>query len=146
MAQAPVDVYQLADDLGIPVHDVVSKDDDFAGSLTHSGGDYVIRTNRLHHPNRRRFTVAHELGHFFLHRDLIENSITDSVKYRYKPEANRLVQDQHEIEANKFAAGLLMPAHLVKQLLDEGLDVEEIARRLEVSKQALEIRMKSIRR
>jgi Zn-dependent peptidase ImmA (M78 family) len=35
----------------------------------------------MHHPNRQRFTLAHEIAHYVLHRDLVENGIVDDTMY-----------------------------------------------------------------
>jgi IrrE N-terminal-like domain len=66
-------------------------------------------------PARRRFTIAHELGHWRLHRGADERAVfcrSDSIA----PEAQTRGQlPPTEDEANAFAAALLMPAPLVQQ-------------------------------
>src|SRR5216683_5032250 len=65
---APVDVRKIAEALGIEVK-IDPVDDDLSGFLYRepSSGRAVIGVNSNHHPNRRNFTVAHELGHYLLH-------------------------------------------------------------------------------
>ena len=76
---------------------------------------------------RHRFTIAHEIGHYFLHRDGVKlarlNSNIALQAYR-KP----------EWQANTFASELLMPHKLIR-----GLNVDEVQQRCCTSGQAAEI-------
>lgn len=108
-------------------------------------GRYTIRVNR-HDPKRRqRFTVAHEIAHFLLHRDQIGNGIQDDKLYR------SALSDRREQEANRLAADLLMPVHLIREALTESgkKDVEgrltHLANRLKVSEPAMSVRLESLR-
>lgn len=66
-------------------------------------------------PTRRKFTMAHELGHIFIpwHIGTIFSHTDENHDY-----ANRLYHDC-EVEANRFAAELLMPSEWVSDLLSE---------------------------
>lgn len=103
--------------------------------------NFAIRINRHDSEYRQRFTVAHELAHFLLHRDQIGNGIVDDVLYRSS------LSDRREAEANRLAADLLMPDHLVEDWLDRAraLGVVDIplylAERFEVSEAAMRIRL-----
>jgi hypothetical protein len=102
---------------------------------------FVIKVNRHEAKQRQRFTIAHEIGHFMLHRDRIGDGIRDTILYRSK------LSNQMEAEANRFAAGLLMPFEQVRTKLNElGLQRDhnaaiELARVFEVSTDAMEIRL-----
>jgi hypothetical protein len=105
------------------------------------GGGFIIRINR-HDPSRRqRFTAAHELAHFLLHRDQIGAGIKDDVLYR------SALSDRREAEANRLAADILMPEALVQQWLEAArtLKVDDpvayLADRFEVSEGAMKIRL-----
>ncbi|WP_119254562.1 ImmA/IrrE family metallo-endopeptidase [Shinella zoogloeoides] len=104
-------------------------------------GRYVIRVNRHDSPERQRFTIAHEIGHFLLHREQIGDGITDDVLYR------STLSDRREAEANRIAADILMPDRLINQALDRakliGVDdvPEYLARQFEVSDAAMKIRL-----
>lgn len=104
-------------------------------------GRYLIRVNRHDSSRRQRFTVAHEIGHFLLHRDQIGNGISDDVLYRSS------LSDHREAEANRVAADILMPGRLVNKYLEEAqaLGVEDVVTyasdKLEVSEAAMKIRL-----
>ncbi|WP_200289902.1 ImmA/IrrE family metallo-endopeptidase [Rhodospirillum rubrum] len=139
---APVDLDALANALGI---DVISDDfmsDDVSGRIERTPGefrDYRITLNGRHHPNRRRFTLAHEIGHFILHRDMIGDGIFDDAMYRSS------LADRYERQANRYAAELLMPASLVRRYIQEHNPAPgQLARHFQVSKAAAEIRLAEI--
>lgn len=73
-------------------------------------GRPIIGVNTAHHLKRQRFTIAHELGHFYLHdyKEVhIDRIARNPVKLR-GPKSG-LGTDEEEVEANDFAAQLLMP-------------------------------------
>lgn len=99
--------------------------------------DFFITVNGAHAEVRKRFTIAHEIAHFVLHRDLIGDGILDNALYR-----DARIGDQKERQANRYAARLLMPAALVRRSWDEGaVTAAELARRFQVSVAVAEIRM-----
>lgn len=129
---APVPVEEIAKKFGLevvefPFHDKLS------GLLKKEQG--IIGVNKSHHPLRRRFTIAHELGHFLLGHGMEiaqEETIDESFD---KP----LPQER---EANMFASFLLMPADWVKvQVKKDGLNIDNLAKTFGVSKQAITIRL-----
>lgn len=112
----PVDVYQIA-----RRHNVrVEKSDlgaDCSGILVRSAEGAVIGVHYAHHPNRQRFSVAHELGHFILHEGGTYVDRGTFVRFRHTISGS--ASDSEEREANQFAAALLMPSDLVRQEFDE---------------------------
>ncbi len=142
-ATFPVDVDRLAESLGISVV-YVNMPDEVSGTLVRKRGLYVITINKRHPRTRQRFTLAHELGHYVLHRHIIGDGVNDSSAYRtiandeyYNPG----ILPEHETEANQFAASLLMPKNIIDQLRASNLSAEEIANKLQVSHHAASIRM-----
>ena len=84
----PVQTVALADDLGLKVWHVPNWPDDLSGKIVKSadqGGSsgYAIYVNKGHHINRRRFTTAHEISHFILHRQFIGDGIVDDGPVSY---------------------------------------------------------------
>jgi Zn-dependent peptidase ImmA (M78 family) len=93
----------------------------------------VIGVNKGQHPYRRRFTIAHELGHFLLGHDMGKEEIIDSSFDRPLPQ---------EREANIFASVLLMPSEWAKSSAKKtGIDIEKLSKEYEVSKQAVAVRL-----
>ncbi len=112
----------------------------------------IIGVNSLHHPNRQRFTIAHELGHLELHRQMITSNVHVDKNFPalMRDRKSATGTEQIEIEANQFAAELLMPIALIEQALagkqfdiDDDGPIEELAKKLRVSKQALEYRIRN---
>lgn len=139
---APVDLIAIAHDLDIPVVQE-SLGSDVSGMLVRDpvrGGrsGFAIYLNSFHHPNRRRFTLAHELAHFILHRDLIESGITDNALYRSG------LPDQHEYQANRLAAEILMPTALAQRYWQTNKNVRSLAEIFGVSEAAMKIRLDSL--
>lgn len=142
----PVDLHELASDLGLKVKKSFDLEDDIAGMIECDDNDtHTIFVNALQHPNRQRFTLAHEIGHFLLHRSLIGDGLDDTKAYRSTDAGkyyNGLVGPQEETEANKFAASALMPSHLIDKYQEEGItEASELAKKLQVSEQAMKIRL-----
>ena len=138
---APVPVLDIARDFGLRVYRAewengasgcIRKDRKRGGK---SG--FAIFTNKAHGRTRRRFTIAHEIGHFVLHRNKIGKQIVDNRLYQSRLDGTL------EVQAHEFAAFILMPWDLVVQEVKSGADsVEALARRFEVSKSAMSIRLR----
>ena len=93
----------------------------------------VIGVNKGQHPVRRRFTIAHELGHFLLGHEMGKDEMVDNTFDR---------PHSQEQEANIFASYILMPGDWVKESKKKhGLDLEKLSKEYEVSKQAMTIRL-----
>lgn len=138
-----VNVIAIANDLGIKVY-TATLHKDISGAIRKEDGQYVILINRSEGKYRQRFTIAHEIAHFVLHYDSIDNELKDikveePIMYR-----SRLSNDL-ERQANKLAAEILMPFDLINKHYKDGIeDVSDIAEHLEVSKTALDIRLQSL--
>jgi predicted transcriptional regulator len=141
----PVQLESLIRDLGIELDKKSELPDGIAGQLERlPSGGYKISINKNDFYFRQRFTMAHELGHFVLHRSLIGNGIVDNALYRSVASGNMnntLIHLAHEVEANKFAASLIMPYEQVSADYDEIKDIKEVAKKWQVSPQALKIRL-----
>lgn len=136
----PVQLGAMARELGLSVK-LSALGAGQSGSIEPHDDGYLIKINRYETRERQRFTLAHEIAHFLLHRDIINKTggIVDNVLYRSgQPE-------QVEYEANRLAADLVMPAHLIDEEISNRPVTEEmidrLARRFQVSKAAMEIRL-----
>ena len=144
LSEYPVKLGKLARELGVTIK-ISSLRLGISGQITNKNGKYTIRINRHEARERQRFTIAHEIAHFLLHRDVIDSSvegITDTVLYRSGAPA------RIEYQANRLAADLVMPINLVKELLEKNFSgivtedtIESLAASFQVSKAAMEIRL-----
>ncbi len=104
----PFDPFKIAESMGIDVDDYVTSETmDRAGSIRmDSAGNVFIWINPFDATIRKRFTMAHEIGHF-INGDLKSNNpIIDLPETLYRTDGDTSPQ---EIAANKFATDLLMP-------------------------------------
>lgn len=141
----PVDIGEIIRTEGIVLQEE-SLEDDVSGMLVIKDSQVTIGVNSCHHPNRRRFTMAHELGHYVLHRSSSNVFFDESLLFFRNQKSSEGTQRQ-EIEANNFAAELLMPEPAIRQRLENPIDafndkeVSSLASEFNVSSQALTIRL-----
>ena len=112
----PVDVEAIAKAEGVLVVRRRFEDGDVSGLLFRSGDHHVIGVNSAHPRARQRFTIAHEVGHRELHpgREII---LDVPVRVNLRDKTSSMATDHEEIDANAFAAALLMPERLVRDQL-----------------------------
>ena len=135
----------------------VSFDGDISGMLAREGNGFLIGVNTLHPKTRQRFTIAHEIGHLELnhlgqygeHEILIDRHF----KVMLRDEKSSQASDPMEIEANAYAAELLMPTSMLiveRELRSSGVDYEDdelihnLAIRYKVSRQAMTFRLANL--
>jgi len=118
---------------------------------------WAIVVNANDAPVRQRFTMAHELGHLLIHRYSTAHA-DGRYQVRFRNERSASGSVREEIEANQFAAELLMPEREIRRLavrlrldvLDDDADQEAIrqlvlaAKKLQVSAQALSFRIANL--
>ena len=106
--------------------------------------DIKISVSNKDSYERKRFTAAHELGHFIYHRSLIGDGLDDNIAYRstnFGNFYNTNIKKHHETQANKFAAALLMPEDEVFDDYSKLGNIEEVAKKWKVSSLAMKIRL-----
>lgn len=99
----------------------------------------VIFLNDRHTKERQTFTLAHEIGHFVLHK----GTKLRIDKYNYKVDT---VEAKEETEANYFAATLLMPRTELISILEKISDLDQVAKYFGVSAPAVINRIRWLRR
>ena len=152
ITSAPVPVEKIATALGARVR-YSEFDDELSGMIYLKGSNPIIGVNSLHPQNRQRFTIAHEIAHLVLHRhDIADHVHVDKRFPVLMRDASSATGTQRmEMEANHFAAELLMPSFLLSPLLQKnGFDIddekplEKLSRKFRVSKQALSYRIRNL--
>ena len=149
---APVPVEKIARSLGARMR-FSPLDEELSGMIYIKGDTPIIGVNSQHHPNRQRFTIAHEIGHLLLHRaEIIDQVHVDKRFPVLMRDANSATgTERMEIEANQFASELLIPSFLLAEMLNkQGFDIddekplERLAKKFRVSRQALEFRIRNM--
>ncbi|GHF74127.1 hypothetical protein GCM10017566_54870 [Amycolatopsis bartoniae] len=113
----------------------------------------MIGINSRHSPKRQRFTIAHELGHWLLHdgKPLIVDQSVMMINKR--DDLSSQATNLEEIEANGFAAELLMPRTLMMEAIRRQLSfghssreefVTAIAKEFDVSVDAMGFRLMNL--
>jgi Zn-dependent peptidase ImmA (M78 family) len=150
-------VHRIAKLLGVEVREEPNPDESISGFLVRnpSSGNAVIGVNKNHSYVRRRFTIAHELGHFLLHAhgpvrmDRSGYGTGYSMVY-FRDDASSLGVDPEEREANFFAAELLMPIDKVLRevqsrgrldVYERSSELQDMAKKFKVSQAALTNRL-----
>jgi Zn-dependent peptidase ImmA (M78 family) len=128
-------------------------EDEVSGVLILDDSTGIISYNIAHKPNRQRFTIAHELGHYILHRKSEKLFIDKDfiVKYRSNKDYDT-AEMQQEQQANAFAAAILMPLNLLQaelkkpkfRKLDEITLIDSLSELFKVSPQAMTYRLANI--
>jgi Zn-dependent peptidase ImmA (M78 family) len=146
----PIAIEVIARAEGLPVVET-AMDADVSGALIKSNSLRGIAVNAAQAPVRKRFTVAHELAHHLLNHvdeDHLDWQFTVLRRDGRSSEAN----DWREIEANFFAASLLMPKRMLRKDLEKkmlyngelGLDDSDVlmlAKKYNVSQNAMHYRL-----
>lgn len=141
ITSAPVNVEEIAEKCKVQVRRAPTKN--ISGLLYRKDGIAFMGINNDESPVRQRFTIAHELGHFFLHK-------TKDTFIEYRDNKKKIVRGFKEIEANSFGASLLMPISLLKKDIDISEhplsedDVKFLANKYKVSEIAMTYRLTNL--
>jgi len=142
LSEHPVKLGAIAKRLGVKVL-LSTLPRGTSGQISQEDGEFVIRINRHEARHRQRFTLAHELAHFLLHRDrIVEKGVwSENILLRSGQPA------EIEYEANRLASDLIIPpAQLAKATAEysgpmtDGI-IDGLARRFGVSAAAMEIKL-----
>jgi Zn-dependent peptidase ImmA (M78 family) len=133
--------------------------EDISGVLMTENGVSIIGVHNDHPPTRKRFTIAHELGHYFLGHQR-NGGFVDTVERYYtmisfRNPASSTGEHLQEREANAFAAALLMPKDMLYQAMDSlertlnlratNINIAyDLAKKFEVSEQAMTFRLTNL--
>jgi Zn-dependent peptidase ImmA (M78 family) len=129
----PVDVEAIARGLGVAVQYVPNPG--WSGAVSSTDAEAGMWISAEDAAVRQRFTLAHELGHLLLHQ--VGHAYRDR---DYEPGTSRV-----ELEANRFAAELLMPAWMVRAAMASTRgDTSRLARLFDVSEAAMRFRLSNL--
>jgi Zn-dependent peptidase ImmA (M78 family) len=149
----PIKVDKIAASLNLSVTSA-NLGEGVSGLLISDGITAHVITHENDAPKRQRFTIAHEIGHYYLQHQFEEGEHVHVDRGHYISQRGPKASDGtdiKEIEANQFAASLLMPSKFVHQkvkelgggsLLDQ--HVSQLAEEFQVSEQAMTIRLTTL--
>jgi Zn-dependent peptidase ImmA (M78 family) len=136
----PVDPFRIANHLGIDVFEADLAEDVSGLIVKEYNRDPVVLLNADDSENRKRFTLAHELGHYYRWSD-------DDDEY-HRVDRRDFVAAQgtepDEIFSNAFAAELLMPAEHVRERHKQFQGVADLAWQFRVSEEAMRNRLRTL--
>lgn len=135
----PIPVVEIAEQNGVDVvfAEFGAHSDAVAGFCDFEDKQIVV--NDADSFGRKMFTIAHELGHWVLHRGFFER---EPGKYAVLPRFQKPEKNPFEQEANCFAAELLVPRHLLLPVKHAG--VATLAEIFGVSREMMEFRLKNV--
>ena len=142
-----IDVLKISKSLNVDVQQE-RMDDEISGLFVMKDGNPYIRYNDSQDPKRQKFTIAHELGHFILHKETPLFVDKKNEKIMYRNSESTTGEIRKEREANAFAASLLMPAPFIKDewqkipFYEE--PIEYLANIFNVSEQAMSFRLANL--
>ena len=139
MYTIPVDVIRIANMMEIKVFEA-ELDKNISGAIRYNkeSEKFEILVNATDAKVRQRFTIAHELGHYFLHRDILKSEdIHIDILYRTE---KTLEEIEREKEVDYFAGALLMNRTLLEKLRNS-YSITELAELFEVSTSAMTVRL-----
>ncbi len=145
-----VDVELIADRLGVKIHEDNLDSGVSAVLVIKNAKPHIFINKKEVNRGRRRFSIAHELGHFILHHSDLhvtdDSSLQMSIKYRDSKSSTG--EHLEEVEANQFAAELLMPLDIIDRYIKKAEikvfnedTIAVLAEFLEVSREAISIRL-----
>lgn len=138
---APVDVSRLARELGLEIYSANFENPSISGVIRKerigltSREETIIYFNRAINRDCVRFIIAHEIGHWYLgHLEQNSDGIFDDQLDLYRRRCSVNSEYRTEVDANRFAASLLMPREFVISFWEETSgNIEAMARRFQVS-------------
>lgn len=148
LAALPIDIEQISRSIGLNVVEYPFQED-ISGVLVINEKGATIGYNANESSVRRRFSIAHELGHFILHSEKNATGMfMDRLLFRKNITTYSTKEESIEREANFFAANLLMPEELVVSEVnklnpnrDDDENIKLLAKKFDVSVSAMTYRL-----
>lgn len=141
--EPPVDLLKIAEDYGIAIKLVqLSEKYSYVSGFYDAKKDAIF-VNSEEFPRRQIFTIAHELGHRFLHKEWAESN---EYQILLREQLDQPSDEWHEKEANYFAANLLVPKFMLDDMLNKykSVSVDSLATVFCVSRPMLTYRLKHL--
>ena len=133
----PVNLEKLAKYFNLEIENASFKNPEIVGLYKRSERKIFVNKDVVF--SKKAFTIAHEIGHYILHKNKEKETFLrlDSLNIDIQ-------EEKEEMEANWFAASLLMPKNIIKKYQQQINDLDLLAKMFGVSNTALLIRLKNI--
>lgn len=132
----PIDLETILDSYALLLKKGDFKDPNISGAFSRT--DSTIYVSGKESPERQQFTVAHELGHYKLHKDRTTEILWREKLWQFGS------KDKDETAANWFVASLLMPKAAVERMWKITKNPSDLAKFFGVSKAAMYFRLKDM--
>ena len=151
VTEPPINIANIAKGLGLQLsYEPFDGIDDISGMLYCDNENNILGINSAHSHTRQRFSIAHEVGHFLLHKKKL--FVDKKMRIAFRDSKSSMAIDKQEIDANAFAAEILMPREFIenelkKEMADikDNIEIENIisalAKTFQVSTQAMRYRL-----
>lgn len=135
----PVDLNQVLNYVGLTLREGTFESEELIGALDRETKTIFVESSDTY--QRKNFTIAHELGHYQLHKD-----VNTDIFYRYQSRHLAMAEtDDHELQANQFAGSLLMPEKFIRDLWGVTKEVDKLAQIFGVSPEAMRYRLQHLK-
>lgn len=154
MYKIPVNLLKIAKNCGINVYDTDFEklgNKNVSGAIRYIDNEFSILLNKNEPEERKRFTLAHELGHFFLDNEILKSSKIhidtlyragdDSAYVISKNEEQSQLKLTPENEIDYFAASLLMNRMMLSKVFEIEQSTEKLSKIFNVSYSAITVRL-----
>ncbi|MBE5806404.1 MAG: ImmA/IrrE family metallo-endopeptidase [Clostridiales bacterium] len=154
MYKIPVNLLKIAKNCGITVYDTDFEklgNKNVSGAIRYVDNNFSILLNKNEPEERKRFTLAHELGHFFLdnnilksskiHIDTLYRACGDSSYIAKKTDEQCQIQLTPEHEIDYFAGALLMNKMMLRKIFEIEQSTKKLAQIFNVSHSAMTVRL-----
>ena len=140
----PIDPIRVSSRHGMKLYNAEFVEDSISGMLRRKGPNITVLIRASDSAFRKRFTIAHELGHIILDHFDEQHTHSDSDVDLFRTDLAH-GGDQNEVQANMFASALLMPRSLVRAAYETEKNVKDLAKIFNVSEEAMGYRLSSLR-
>lgn len=137
MLKLPVNLTTIADNYNIDVYST-SLPAGISGAIKYNDNNkrFEILIENTENENRQRFTLAHELAHYFLEKHILEQSLEINFDVLYRRDKNR-----EEKDVEYLAGAILMEREILERLFKINPSISVLAKTFKVSESAMTVRL-----
>ncbi len=142
ITQPPIIINDILEGYGFQYLEVESFPEKLDALFVYNNGVSYAAVNKKHHLHRKKFSLAHELGHKLMNHDVNYYKISFTIDNPPDKDDHHRLEDIFEKEANIFAGELLVPLNMLKSEFKKNQDIPTLSNIFKVSQEVLSIRIK----